>query len=274
VISFLGYLKLLIGLVLPTAASILNVIIKPLSNLLIWLVKCMAQIDFSQVLIGHIAIWPIVFYYCTILFIAFIHFKRPFLKKLISVTMILAVIIFLGITQWQRTQRDNLIMTCLDVGHGQAILAQLPDGANILFDAGSLHKSDVGRRIVATFLDYSGISKIDSIIISHSDVDHINGIPEIVAHCDVNDVYANDTFFAEMRTDPNGTATFLEECLRKRGLEIQHLGKELPLSSKVKIKILWPTGQMLQDEKLSENDTSAVSLFEFAGKKNTFMFRY
>jgi competence protein ComEC len=38
IISFLGYFKLLIGLVLPTAASILNEIIRPLSNFLIWLV--------------------------------------------------------------------------------------------------------------------------------------------------------------------------------------------------------------------------------------------
>jgi competence protein ComEC len=156
-------------------------------------------------------------------------------------------------------------MTCLDVGHGQAILVQLPGSANILFDAGALHKSNVGRRIVAPFLDYSGISRIDSIIISHSDVDHINGIPEIVEHCDVNDVYANDAFFSGI--DQWGTAKFLEECISKKGIEIQRLGKELPLRSKIKIKILWPTGQMLQDGKLSDNDASAVSLIEFAGKK-------
>jgi competence protein ComEC len=265
IISFLGYFKLIIGLVLPTAASILNVIIRPLSNCLIWLVKYIARRDFSLVLIGHTAVWLIVFYYCTILFIAFIHFKRPIVKQVISVTMVSAVIIFLSITKWQRTNHEDLVMTCLDVGHGQALLAQLPGGANILFDAGALHKNNVGRRIVAPFLDYSGISKIDSIIISHSDVDHINGIPEIVEHCDVNDVYSNDAFFSQ--PDRWGTAKFLEECLNQKGIEMQRLGKELSLSSKVKIQILWPTEQILQDEKLSDNDTSAVSLIEFAGKK-------
>jgi competence protein ComEC len=265
VISFLGYFKLLIGLVLPTAASILNVIIKPLSHWLIELVKYIAQRDFSVVLIGHTAIWRIVFYYCTILFMAFIHFKRPLVKKVISVTMVLAIIIFMGVTKWQRTNQENLVMTCLDVGHGQAILAQLPGGANILFDAGSLHKSDVGRRIVAPFLDYSGINRIDLIIISHNDVDHINGIPEIIVHCDINDVYANDAFFS--RTDRWGTAKFLEESLSKKGLEMQRLGKELNLHRNAKVKIIWPSEQISAVGELSDNDKSVVCLIEFAGRK-------
>jgi competence protein ComEC len=268
VISFLGYLKLLIGLVLPTAASILNVIIKPLSEGLIWLVKYIAQRDYSPVLIGHIAIWLIVFYYCTILFMAFIHFKRPFVKKVISVLMVLAIIIFLGITKWQRTHRDELIMTCLDVGHGQAILAQLPDGANVLFDAGSLHKSDIGRRIVAPFLDYSGINRIDSIIISHNDVDHINGIPEIVEHCDVNGVYANDAFFDGI--NQWGPTKFLNDWLIEKGFEKdlkrERLERGLNLNGPASIKILWPSEQTLQ-EQLSDNNKSLVSLIQFGDVK-------
>jgi competence protein ComEC len=268
VISFAGYLKLLIGVVLPTAASILDLIIKPLSSCLIWLVKCMAQIDFSQVLIGHIVIWLIVFYYCTILFMAFIHFKRPFVKKVISILMVLAIIIFLGITKWQRTHRDELIMTCLDVGHGQAILAQLPGKGNILFDAGSLHKSDIGRRIVAPFLDYSGINRIDSIIISHNDVDHINGIPEIVEHCKVGHVYANGAFFDGI--NQRVPTKFLNDWLIEKGFEKdlkrEQLEKGLNLNGPASIKMLWPSEQTLQ-EQLSDNNKSLVSLIQFGNVK-------
>ncbi len=265
VISFVGYLKLLIGLVLPTTASMLNVTIKPLSNWLIWLVKHIAQRDFSQALIGHVIIWPIAFYYCTILFIAFIHFKRPFVKRVISILMILAIVIFLGVTKWQRTYRDNLIMTCLDVGHGQAIVAQLPGKANVLFDAGSLDRNDVGRRVVIPFLQFRGINKIDSIIISHNDMDHISGIPEIVECCDVNDIYTNDAF-TDMKTDPNGAARFLKTLLSKNGLKIKGL-KDLRLNSAAKIKLLWPSEGISQDPDVGNNDKSVVSLIEFAGRK-------
>jgi len=265
VISFVGYLKLLIGPVLPTAASILDVIIKPLSSWLIWLVKHIASIDASQVLIGHMTIWLIIFYYCIILVIAFVHFKRPLVKKVVSVLMVLAIIIFLGITKWQKTHQDNLIITCLDVGHGQAILAQLPGRVNILFDAGSLQRANVGGRVITPFLDYIGISKIDAIIISHNDIDHINGIPEIVEHCKVKHVYANNAFFSEMNRW--GPTKFLSDCLAEKGLKIERLDGGLNLlNSHANIKILWPNSQ-IPEEKLSDNDKSLVLLIQFAGVK-------
>ncbi len=261
----IGYLKIILSFLLPSTAMILGIIVNFLSDLLIWIVKLFAHLDISQILIGHVPITLIILYYGFVLFAGFVYFRRQLIKKAICTAMVLAMVVFLGVTKWQRTHRDGLEMACLDVGHGQAILAQLPGKANILFDTGSLYKSDIGRRIVTPFLDYSGISKIDAIIISHNDVDHINGIPEIIVHCNVNDVYANDAFFS--RIDKWGTARFLEESLSKKGLEIQRLGKEIPLSSKVKIKILWPTEQILQNEELGDNDKSVVLLIEFAGRE-------
>jgi competence protein ComEC len=264
VISFFGYLKLLIGALLPTAASMLDLVIKPFSVCLIWIVKHIANVDFSQVLIGHTAIWLIVFYYCTILFIAFVRFKHPLVKKAVSVTMILTVIIFPGVTKWQHTHRDNLMMTCLDVGHGQAILVQLPGKTNILFDAGSLYRNDIGRRIVTPFLDYSGISRIDSIVVSHNDIDHINGIPEIAEHCKIGGVYANEAFLSQ--TERADTAKFLKESLSKKGLEIANLADLRP-NSDANMKILWPSEQVCQNEQLDDNDKSMVCLIEYAGRR-------
>ena len=179
--------------------------------------------------------------------------------------MLLAMVIFLGATKWQRTHRDNLVITCLDVGHGQAIFAQLPGKTNLLFDAGSLHKSDIGGRIIAPFLDYIGINKIDAIIISHNDIDHINGIPRIAEHCEVGDVYANDDFFD--KADQWGTAKFLNDCLSEKDFKIKRLDEYLNLSGSANIKILWPNEQIGKNEDLSDNDKSLVSLIEFAGTK-------
>ena len=160
-----------------------------------------------------------------------------------------------------------MVITCLDVGHGQAILAQLPGRANVLFDAGSLHKSDIGRRIVAPFLHYKGINKIDAIIISHNDVDHINGIPEIVEYCEVGGVYANEAFLMAMETEKWGTAKFLSSWLNENSLEIQLADKNLNVGGKAKIKIIWPTEQIYKDKTLGDNDKSVVSLIEFGGRK-------
>jgi competence protein ComEC len=262
-----GYLKIIFSFLLPTVALGLGIIVTGLCVSMIWIVERIAEIDVSQILIGHVPLTPIILYYCLIPFTAFAYFRRPLLKKAICAAMALLIVIFLGVTKWQRTYRANLALICLDVGHGQAILAQLPGKANILFDAGSMHKRDVGERIVVPFLDYSGINKIDAIIISHNDIDHINGIPEIVGHCEVSNVYANDAFLTDMETDLCDTAGTLKTALSNEGLEIQRLDKYLNFGSSAHIKILWPSKQICRDEELSDNDKSVVSLIEFAGAK-------
>ncbi|MHC4423069.1 MAG: DNA internalization-related competence protein ComEC/Rec2 [Planctomycetota bacterium] len=263
-----GYLKIVLSFLLPSVAAVLGVMVNFLSDLLIWIVERIASLhiaswDISQILIGHVPLALIILYYCLILFAAFSYFRRPLIKKAICTVMVLLMIVFLGVLRWQRTHRKDLILTCLDVGHGQAILAQLPGGANVLFDVGSLHKSDVGRRIITPFLDYSGINKIDCIVISHNDVDHINGIPEIVEHCKVDGVYANDAFFSKI--DKWGTAKFLEESISKKRLKIRTISKNLALSKRAGVKILWPNEHIGTDSELSDNDKSLVCLIEFAG---------
>ncbi len=258
-----GYLKITIFFLLPTAASALGVVVTWLADLLIWIVECIANLGISQILIGHVPLTLVILYYCIISFAVFVHLRRPLPKKIICDVTILLLIVFLGVTKWQRTHRGGLVLTCLDVGHGQAILAQLPGKFNVLFDAGSLDRSDVGRRIVTPFLNYIGTGRIDAIIISHNDIDHINGIPEIAGHCKVKSVYANDAFFMAVEADPCETAGTLKRSLSKQGLE--HLGEDLNLGSKAKIRILWPSEQICRDEKLSDNEKSVVSLIEFSG---------
>jgi len=257
----IGFLKIILFFLLSTLSAVLGATAALLSDCFIWLVKLIAHLDISQILIGHVPLAPVILYYCLILFAGFAYFRRPLTKKVICTAMLLAIIIFLGTVKWQRTHRDNLVLTCLDVGHGQAILAQLPGKANVLFDAGSLHKSDIGRRIIAPFLDYGGTGKIDTIIISHNDIDHINGIPEVVEYCKVDAIYANDAFFD--KADQQNTIKFLNESLSEQGFKIKNL-KDLNLNSAAKIKILWPTEQISQDTQLGDNDKSLVSLIEFA----------
>jgi competence protein ComEC len=250
-------------LFLPTVAAVLGVIVNFLSDSLIWLVELIAHLDISEILIGQVPLALIILYYCFVLFTGFVYFKRPLIKKVICTAMFLAMVVFLGAAKWQRTHRDNLVITCLDVGHGQAIFAQLPGKANLLFDAGSLHKSDIGGRIIAPFLDRTGINKIDAIIISHNDIDHINGILRTAEHCEVGEVYANKVFFD--KAEQWSAAKFLNDCLTEKGFKIKRLDEDLNLSSSANIKILWPIEQIFQNEELGDNDKSLVSLIEFAG---------
>ncbi|MGD2094743.1 MAG: DNA internalization-related competence protein ComEC/Rec2 [Phycisphaerales bacterium] len=264
-ILVLGFFKIILFFLLPTLSVALGIIVGLLSNLLIGIVKLFAHLDFSEIMVGRVPIVLIILYYCIIVFAGFIYFRRPLVKKVICAAMLLIFVFSLGFIKWQKTHRNDLVVTCLDVGHGQAIFVKLPGGDNILFDAGSLYTSNVGERVIIPFLNWSGISKIDAVIISHSDTDHINGIPKVVENCEIGGVYANDDFFD--KTDRWGTEKFLNACLAGKGLSIKGLDENLKFSSVADIKFLWPDEQASKNEDLSDNDKSLVSLIEFAGTK-------
>jgi competence protein ComEC len=261
----LGLLKILLSFLLPSLSAILGVIVTTLADWLIQIAKLFADMDTSQILMGHVSFAPVILYYFLLLFVPFVYFRRAFLKRAMSTVMISVLVFTLGIGQFQSRNRDNLMLTCLDVGHGQAVLLRLPGGVNVLFDAGSMYKSDIGRRIVTPFLDFAAVGKIDAIMISHSDVDHINGIPEIAEHCKVRSICAGDSFFIDAKTDLYGTAEFLDKLYEKR-LEIKNINN-IDVKIAANIKVLWPSEQAWYDETLSENDKSVVSLIEFAGRK-------
>lgn len=79
---------------------------------------------------------------------------------------------------------ESPLVHMLDVGQGSAILIQLAGGRNILVDCGgsAYAKESVGQRIVAPFLWHQGITRIDTIIITHPDADHYNGVPFLLEH--------------------------------------------------------------------------------------------
>ena len=77
----IGYLKIILSLLLPTVALGLGVIVTKLAEFLIWIVEHIAQLDISQILIGHVPVAPIIFYYAFVLFAGFVYFRRPLIKK-------------------------------------------------------------------------------------------------------------------------------------------------------------------------------------------------
>jgi competence protein ComEC len=236
-----------------------------LCDWLVGLVKLIEGLTPGQMLIGRVGVGIIVLYYVTIVFAGFFRLHKSLVKKVVCSVMVAVLVFWVGALKWQRLHRDNLIIHCLDVGHGQSIVAQLPGRETILFDAGSLHYSNIGERIVSPFLNYMGTDKIDAIIISHNDVDHINAIPEVVKTAAVKSIYANEAFFD--KADRWGTAKFLAERLKENGYQVRSLSQGLELDSNAKISFIWPDKAESYNEPLSDNDKSLVVLIEYAGRK-------
>ena len=76
----------------------------------------------------------------------------------------------------------------LAVGHGLAVVLQLPDGQTLLYDCGRLGDPTVGRRIIAPLLWARGVNRIDAVFLSHADQDHYDGLPDLLDRFSIAEV--------------------------------------------------------------------------------------
>lgn len=76
---------------------------------------------------------------------------------------------------------SGLVLEFLDVGQGDGILLRNGNGFCCLVDGGSSTVSDVGEYRLIPCLKEEGIGRIDLIVATHGDSDHINGLEEILS---------------------------------------------------------------------------------------------
>jgi len=121
----------------------------------------------------------------------------PALEQLLLAMMILVLLFLPGIRRrlqktillllaagtlfwWQHTGTQFEI-AAINVGQGDAILLQSPGGHETLIDAGVKRgRLDRGHLQVVPYLRTQGIDKLDLILLTHADMDHIGGIPSVL----------------------------------------------------------------------------------------------
>jgi len=79
----------------------------------------------------------------------------------------------------------TLEVTFLDVGQGDSILVRAPSGGSVLIDGGGRPGQtrtgwDVGRQVVVPALLVAGVRRLDAVIATHCDADHIGGLPAVL----------------------------------------------------------------------------------------------
>ncbi len=132
---------------------------------------------------------------------------------------------------------DTLRITFLDVGQGDASLLEFPDGQTVLIDGGATYDTlDMGRAVVAPYLWDRGIRRLDHVIGTHPQLDHVGGLPWILRSFEVghywgNGVQRDEVFYHR-----------LQEMLRARGLveEVATEGKILVRSGSCRLLVLNP----------------------------------
>ncbi len=104
-------------------------------------------------------------------------------------------------------------VTFLDVGQGDSAVIEGPQGSVILIDGGATYERiDMGRSVVAPFLWNRGIRKIDHVVGTHPQLDHVGGLAWILGHFQVAQFWTNGV------TRPEEFWRRVERALDQRGL--------------------------------------------------------
>ncbi len=139
-----------------------------------------------------------------------------------------------------------LTVAYLDVGQGDSIFIETPNGKTMLIDAGEA----TSQRTVSEYIEKKGVAKIDVLIATHPHADHIGAMAYIVDHFAIGSVY--------MPTVESSSSTYktLMKAIEKKGIEVNvaKAGVDIPLDRDLTISVLAPLGTGYANV----NDFSAV----------------
>lgn len=257
-----GFLKLLLVPLLPTLAAISSVWLDLLSDLFVRIVTAVADLDLMVFRIGRVGLWVILLYYLWLLGVYFLP-QRKKVRSFWAVAGAIGIIFAFSAGRLHRAFVKELTLTCLSVGHGLAVLAEMPEGETLLFDCGSISVKNPGGRILVPFLQHRGIGSLDTVILSHGDLDHYNGLPEVLASVPVHSIYVNPGFLRRAEISPS--ARQMLSIFQSEGSPTSTVGMDFACGT-VRIKHLWPDEKNAADKSVSDNDNSEAILLEFAGR--------
>ena len=141
------------------------------------------------------------FYLC--LMVALLSRKRTF--RVISVSALLICLLWWVWSPRQVFEDDTLRVTFLDVGQGDATVLELPGGETILVDGGAAYERwDIGRMVVGPYLWDRGIRRLNHVIATHPQLDHVGGLAWIIDNFEIDHYWSNgiprsNSFYQRLR---------------------------------------------------------------------------
>jgi competence protein ComEC len=267
----LGYLKILLGLFLPSAGLLLS---EPLRFVATTLAS----------LVDEIAAWPGVWIELTcppsiawtllVLFLGVALFSGWFARRkriLAAVTAILIGWTFLtqhhATADWVHGRSTNdsaAIINMFAVGDGSCYLLRT-GGRTLMFDCGSQAYLDIGHRNIVPALRQLGVFKIDLLLLSHADLDHYSGSLDLIDGIHVSSVLLPPQMIAEARQSPSAATGFLLAGLQKRDRTPQVVAQGWRENmGQAQLELLWPPPQLATK---AANDTSLVLSVRIAGRR-------
>jgi len=250
----IGYSKMVLAVIAPSAALLLGAILSFAADVLISLVTVIDELPGSIIRVPHPpAVWSIIALVWVVIWASGLAARRRRLRWWWFGGALLALWLFRPVLPLRADPPLRIDM--LAVGDGSCYVLR-SGGQAFVFDAGSSTDLNAGRDVLVPAMRRLGVRSIDAIAISHSDIDHYSAVLELVDAFRVHRVLVTVHFTEAARADPFGPAAHLLDGLARRRVSTsQHAaGSELALGQ-LRLRWLHPRPD---DHYLRANDRSMV----------------
>ena len=237
----------------PIATPLLR-LAEAINWLMVHSVDPFADAGIASLRLPEYASWPrivyVLYYIPLLMLVIVLHRWEPLSRftekrRLIPVTVAqLALIGIVVLHPFSAARADALLhVDFIDVGQGDSALITMPDGTTLLVDGGgrprfrseSLEREtrSIGESVVSEYLWWRGLDRVDYVLATHADADHIDGLNDIVRNFAVNTALVgrapgNDPEFAQ-----------LAGSLINTNLQTVQSGDVIRFGE-VELRVLWP----------------------------------
>ena len=253
IIVVIGFIMFFISLIFIPLATPIAFILNIMLKFIIKIAEITASIPFSKILITTPSIFFIAIWYIIIFLIVYRKkVKEVYLKNkrkinvIVSITLVVLIILNLVINI-----NRPLKIYFIDVGQGDSCLIVTPSNKRILIDGGGSEfgSFDVGEKILTPYLLDRKIKKLDYIIISHFDSDHVGGILNVIQNIKVDKI-----IICKQWKNSENYKKFLN-IIKEKKIEVYVVKdkNKIEIEQDTFFYILHPTGDLISDNILNNN---------------------
>lgn len=268
VIAPLSFLSLLLGLLTPQAGWILSWVVETTVNNVTIVLKWVDNLDFLRIVLpSPPRIWLFGYIFGLLLFFLLIYSKVRSRRERWAILSGIVIILTLPLIIQHQADTKTVRITFLDVGQGDSIVVET-SGIVTVIDSGGpsifgnkeewqkRHNSfNPSKNVLIPYLYYRGINKIDALILTHWDHDHVGGVPYLLQHFPVGRVIVN----GEIKN--TNLYRDIQQIINQKqlSLEIAYVGESWVNERGVHWRVVSPEKGYKAE---NDNDSSLVLLLE------------
>ncbi|MGC8755603.1 MAG: DNA internalization-related competence protein ComEC/Rec2 [bacterium] len=165
-----------------------------LINVIVGIISWVSALSIASIRVPTPTLFEICIYYSIlIILLGAKRFGTRITATLLSVLMLFQIL-DIGYYVYKNHFTNKLSITFIDVGQGDSAFIEFPSGKTMLIDAGggAYHSYDTGEAVVSRYIWALKRNKVDYIIASHPQIDHIGGLGFIIKNMGVKEVYQSD----------------------------------------------------------------------------------